>query len=301
MTTVDFQTRLKQFVSKNPKLVTMKPAGDGMYVLKYTRTVFHNNLWNDLLEECRGTIVDEDFNVIARPFTKIYNYGIERQSPKFEDNTVVTAYRKVNGFMAAITWHKDDILVSTTGSTTSEYVQYIKDMMLMHMSWNDWRIEVCAAQGKTLMFECVHPADPHICPEKPGLYFIGHRVNTWDSKVDGYGAHDMWSSYSNQLSCNPVESLVLPLDELQEKAKSTTHEGWVFYAADGRSAKIKSKHYLVQKAFARKKDIARLDKRFIDEEFYPLVDYLMSIKDQFNELSEQQRLEYMRSFLEGMK
>ena len=109
------QTDLKEFVLANPKLVSMKPAGEGIFVLKYSKRVFYDNLWNDFLEECRGTIVDADFNVVSRPFTKIYNYGVEAKAPVLSDNTLVTAYRKVNGFMVAMTWYNGDILVSTTG------------------------------------------------------------------------------------------------------------------------------------------------------------------------------------------
>ena len=127
-----FKDELKKFVQDNPRLVSMKPAGDGIYVLKYSRRVFYDNLWNDFLEECRGTIVDADFNVVSRPFTKIYNYGVETKAPVLADNTLVTAYRKVNGFMVAMTWYNNDILVSTTGSTQNDYVDYAKEMMLKH-------------------------------------------------------------------------------------------------------------------------------------------------------------------------
>lgn len=51
--------QLRKFVNENPKLVTMKSSGDGLFVLKYTRRVFFDSLWNDFLEECRGTIIDE--------------------------------------------------------------------------------------------------------------------------------------------------------------------------------------------------------------------------------------------------
>ena len=160
---------LKKFVEENPKLVSMRPAGDGIYVLKYKKTVFYDNLWNDFLEECRGTIVDKDFNVISRPFTKIYNYGIEAKAPVLADDVLVTAYRKVNGFMVAMTWYNGDVLVSTTGSTDSDYVNMAKEMMLKHMPWTDWQMALRGAEGTTLMFECVHPNDPHIIPEQAGM------------------------------------------------------------------------------------------------------------------------------------
>lgn len=296
-----FKENLMNFVSENPQLVTMKPAGDNLYVLKYTRRVFYNNLWNDFLEECRGTIVDADFNVISRPFTKIYNYGVEDRCPVFDKSTSVTAYRKINGFMVCVTWHNGDVLVSTTGSTTSDYVQLAKEMMMNHMDWTDWQIEVCGSQGLSLMFECVHPDDPHIVPEQPGMYFLGFRENTWGSQVKGYGVDvaNLWKDYAeNVLNCYAPESLVLPLDELQTISRHVKHEGYVAYTQQNESFKIKSPYYLVNKALARKKDILSLNKALVEEEYYPLVNHLTEIKDRFNALSEQDRLVYMRQFLE---
>jgi len=295
--------QLKEFVTNNPKLVTMKESVSypGLFVLKYTRRVFFDGLWNDFLEECRGTVIDADFNVIARPFTKIYNFRVEEKSPVLDDSIAITAYRKVNGFMAALTWHNDDILVSTTGSLDSDFVGYIKEMMLAHMPMCDWRHELLSARGHTLMFECVHPSDPHICPEDAGMYFLGVRENAWDSKVKMYGqSQSDWArNYAlTHLCCYYAEGELTDVGKLVEKSKTAKHEGFVFYTKDGMSAKIKTKYYLVQKAFARKKDIASLNKELVDEEFFPLVDHLTSIKEQFNNLDEQSRLQYMRTFLE---
>ena len=167
---MSFKDQLKKFVEDNPKLVSMKPAGDGIYVLKYKKKVFYDNLWNEYVAECRGTIVDEDFNLVSYPFTKIYNYGIEKEAPVLADDTMVTAYRKVNGFMVAMTFYNGDVLVSTTGSTDSDFVGYAKEMMLKHMPWADWQMALgnSEMQGMTFMFECVHPNDPHIIPEEAG-------------------------------------------------------------------------------------------------------------------------------------
>lgn len=297
-----FKDELKQFVLDNPRLVTMKPAGDGLYILKYKKCVFFDGLWNKYLEECRGTVIDADFNVVSRPFTKIYNFRVEAKSPVLSDNTLVTAYRKVNGFMCSLTWHNNDILVSTTGSTDSEFVRMARHMMLTHMSWSDWQKQVQEVSGLTLMFECVHPSDPHICPEEVGMHFLGFRENSWDSRVDGFGVavSQKWEDYARAyLNCYTTESYVLTVGELMTKAKTAKHEGFVFYTEDGRSAKIKTKYYLIQKALARKKDIMSLNKELVDEEYYPLVNHLNGIKDAFNTLDEQSRLTYMREYLEA--
>ena len=293
-----FQQKIRDFVEQNQNLVSARECSNysGLFVLKYKRRVFFDNLWNDVLEQCRGTIVDRDYNVVSRPFTKVYNYGIEARAPRLAGNTLVRAYRKVNGFMVAMTWYRDDILVSTTGSTDSPFVAMAKEMMLLHGSWKDWQLAVCATKGQTLMFECVHPNDPHIIPETAGMYFLGARENTWDSVVDGWNAN--WSGFSNLLNCNPVEDLILPLDELCSKIRGVKHEGYVFYTKDNVSSKIKSPHYLVNKWVARNPRTDKLMtagfKQQIDEEYYPLLDAIRANITEYTAMDEQGRLAWIR-------
>lgn len=301
-----FQEDLKRYVAENQKLVSMRETSyPGLFVLKYKKRVFYDGLWNKYLEECRGTIVDSDFNVISRPFTKCYNFGIEESAPKIDPTTLVTAYRKVNGFMVALTWYNKDILVSTTGSTDSDYVEMAKEIMLKHLCWADWQMEVCAAKGATLMFECCHPNDPHIVVENPGMYFLGYRENTWDSQVHGFGVDiaNNWTEYGTQsLKCYAPESYVIPLSELMEKVKSVQHEGFIFYTKDGSSSKIKSPYYLTSKWVARNPRTDKLMrddfKNNIDEEYYPLIDAIRENIESYTAMTEQERLTWIRKFFE---
>jgi len=298
---------LKTFVEQNPKLVTMKPCAGypGLFILKYTRKVFYDALWNDFLEECRGTIIDKDFRVVSRPFQKIYNYGIEDKAPKLSDNTLVTAYRKVNGFMCAMTWYNNDILVSTTGSTQNDYVDYAREMMLKHQCWADWQMEILAAKDMTLMFECCHPNDPHIIPEDAGMYFLGYRENTWDSKIKMYGvSKSNWAQdYAlSHLKCHYAESYVLPLGEFVAKSKQVKHEGFVAYTEDGQAFKIKSPYYLTNKWVARNPRTDKLMredfKQQIDEEYYPLLSAIRADIEAYTAKTEQERLAWVRNYLE---
>ena len=50
-----FKDELRKFVESNPKLVSMKPAGDGIYVLKYKKNVFFNESFHDILPSTRST------------------------------------------------------------------------------------------------------------------------------------------------------------------------------------------------------------------------------------------------------
>jgi hypothetical protein len=299
-----FKDELKKFVEDNPKLVSMKPAGDGLFVLKYKKRVFYDNLWNEYIAECRGSIVDEDFNLITYPFTKIYNYGIEKEAPVLSDDTDVTAFRKVNGFMVACTWYKGDVLVSTTGSTDSDYVGYAKEMMLTHAPWADWQMAFANTemQGITVMFECVHPIDPHIIPEKPGMYVLGYRENVWHSPIqhNPFALGDM----AKMFNCFEAEDMHLSLGFLKSHfVKNCKHEGYVFYTKDGVSAKIKSPYYLTSKWVARNPrtdklvDMKNDIKHNLDEEYYPLVDAIRANIVQYTAMDEQARLAWVREQL----
>jgi hypothetical protein len=289
---------LKAFVLANPKLVSMKPAGDGIYVLKYSKRVFYDNLWNDCLEECRGTIVDSDFNVVQRPFTKIYNYGVESKAPVLSEDTVVECFRKVNGFMVAVTWHDGKLLVSTTGSTANDYV----DMANSFIGLRRERFEryVSSFSDLTFMFECVHVNDPHIIVEKPGLYLLGHREKTWESVAVRDGT-DLFHQYA--LADHMVEFKRCTLGEMLQEVKTVRHEGFVFYTDDYKvSAKIKSPYYLTAKWVARnprtEKLLTREFKEQIDEEYYPLLEHIRANIEAYTVMDEQARLAWVRNYLE---
>lgn len=287
---------LKKYVLENPSLVSMKPAGDGLFVLKYKKKVFFDGLWNDYLEECRGTIVDENFNIISYPFTKIYNYGVEDKAPVLDPKTPVTAYRKVNGFMAALTWYKSDILISTTGSTDSDYVGYIREMIGDNfdryydvLEENSWY---------TYLFECVHPSDPHIVPEDAGMYILGCRRKDYGSKVE---VGPWMEAFADMTGAKVPEICKVDLEVLLDLSKKVQHEGFVFYTDDGISSKIKSPYYLVNKFVARCGNTDKLMRRDIkknmDEEYYPLIDAIQADIESFSAKTEQERLEWCRKIL----
>ena len=294
-----FKDKLKEYV-ENGKLVNMKECGLGIYVLKYKKRVFYDNLWNEYIAECRGSIVDKDFNLVAYPFTKIYNYGIEKEAPLLDKDTKVTAFRKVNGFMVAVTLYKGELLVSTTGSTDSPYVAMAKELIN-----NDKFLEVCKRYvGYTFMFECVHKNDPHIVPEKEGMYVLGWRKNEWHSAVE----HDTFAliTFGREFGCFVPENVTTNMARLQELAKECKHEGYVFYTDEGVSAKIKSPYYLTSKWVARNPRTDKLVnmqadiKHQLDEEYYPLVDAIRANIVEYTAMDEQARLAWVRNFVEAV-
>lgn len=300
---------LQNYIENNKSLFSIKSSVShpGLQVLKYNRKVFYNNLWNEFFEQCRGTVVDDKFNVVAYPFTKIYNYGIEENAPILAPETEVTAYRKVNGFMAAVSCYNNDLLISTTGSTDSDFVGYAKEMMELHMPLSKWKDVICSPENQkyTFLFECVHPKDPHIIVETPGMYFLAKRERAWGSQINGFGLEcaNEWKQFAEtELNCFSVDYFMTTIGELTEIVKTVKHEGFIFYCKDGTASKLKSPYYLVLKWVARNPSTNKLTnvqhdfKKQINEEFYGLVDAIRKNIDEYTALSEQERLSWVRKF-----
>lgn len=301
-----FRDELREYVIQNSQSVKMRTsiAHPDLYVLKYSKKVFYKNSWDRYLEECRGAVIDDDFNLVSYPFTKIYNFGIESRAPAISADTKVTAFRKVNGFMASVTWYRGDLLISTTGSLDSDYVDMVRRMIREQYNYEDWCLIFSRSdmQGVTFMFECCHVDDPHIVPEKPGMYLLGFRENQWGSRVqyDSFTLRDL----AQELGCYTPECVVSNMGRIQEMAKECRHEGYVVYTDDGLSTKIKSPYYLVNKWVARNPNTDKLVdtkndiKRSIDEEYHGLIDYIRENIVEYTAMNEQQRLEWVRNYME---
>lgn len=277
---------LLEAINRNQDLVSVKDAifdGQSLKIVKYKKAVFYKNLWNEDLEQFRGLILDQDYNIVSYPFTKIYNFGIESQAPDFEDSEYVTATRKVNGFMVAMTNFNGQLLISTTGSIDSKFVGYAKDMLNATIA-----SEVLSNPDYTFMFEAVHPEDPHIIPEEVGLYFLGKRRKEIGSPIELEHCFGGATQFVQHI-CG------LRFKTIRNWANNADHEGYVIYSKDGkRATKIKSKHYLVSKAIARASS-DKLSRLKVDEEFFGLMDAIKQHQG-FDQLSEQERLIFIREY-----
>ena len=285
-------------------LITRKESTryPGLFVKKYANRVFFDNLWGknaDLLES-RGHVETTDGRVVIRPFTKIFNYG--ENGTTIDRDEQCLYIRKINGFMACATYvpEVNDVVISTTGSLDSDYVKLAEKHLRGVKEWIN-TLKSVGDNRLTFMFEIVDPSDPHIIVECPGAYLIGARFVDDDKPYFSNVSHErMLDTIALGMNVNRPTWGIARFSDIVKKSKDVMHEGYVVYGLETKTVlKIKSTHYLALKAAARKKDIMSLSKEKVDEEFYPLIEHLQTIKDEFNAMEEQQRLDYMRKFLRG--
>ena len=299
---------IKEFVQNNPRLVTAKESKNypGLFVLKYTKRVFFDALWNEspFLLECRGQVVDAEFNPVVRPFTKIFNYQENGAGSTWNKDTVVLVTKKVNGFMGAVTNHNGKIIISTTGSLDSDFVGYA----------NDYLRDVTPAMCKpfhTYMFEIVHPEDPHIVKEEFGAHFLAIVEHDSGQHHYKFDSSDLITEAVNNFQplgifCDDEKKISWRFEELLEHIKTVEHEGYVIVNPQtDETVKIKSQYYLFQKFLARVGTKKLIDgikhgtiKERIDEEYYDILDLVIEYGiDAFSELDEQARLELLREMI----
>ncbi len=265
----------------------------GLFTVKYHNRVFYDNLWTDELKECRGRVELANGNIVVNPFTKVFNRN--ENGTNIDPNEICVASEKINGFMAAATYVSavGGVVVSTTGSLDSDFVamaeRYITPNMKTTIRDN--------YKGSTLLFEICHEDDPHIIPEQAGAYLIGCRqVNLPDPYFSTPGAERTLDFMAGTLGAYRSDWKIAKFLDIVMECKNMKREGYVVYGqASATVLKIKSPYYLAMKAIARIKDINKLKKEFIDEEFYPLIQYLSEHKT-FKEMEEQQKLTLLREY-----
>lgn len=262
----------------------IKEFGD-LRLFKYKNKVFYKNLWDKELVEYRGLVLDKDDNVVQRPFTKIFNWN---EGGRKEDNVKQWVYwsQKVNGFMGAASIHEGKLLVSTTGSLDSPFsklaTKWLKDLPIRD-------------NGYTYIFEIVDPSDPHIIDEKPGVYLLGARAKSMQASNHDFSEW-MLDDTAKKFGCYRPKHGRATIKELLEAASVATHEGYVFWN-DNCEYKIKTPFYLITKFLGRTRKDYR--KEYVEEEFYPLIDAIEA-QDNFREWHEQDKIKFIRGFLDAM-
>lgn len=94
--------------------VITKIYPEGLIVLNYDQI---NSPKNDITNECRGLILDKDFNIVSRSFDRFFNYG--ENFATFNPETTV-AYEKVDGSLIKIYNWEGIWYVSTRGTAFAE-------------------------------------------------------------------------------------------------------------------------------------------------------------------------------------
>lgn len=298
------------------KLVSRK-ENNGLYIYKYDNKIFFKKLWNQspYLAKARGLVMDLAGNIVQHPFDKIFNYGEDKAAPAIDNNREVLAVEKLNGFLGCITKHpfKDELLVTTTGSFSSDFVGYINDFIDEKKKAE--LLKYFSKNNQSLMFEVIHPLDPHIVKYEGkdyGLWLIGARGKEENSPLLKEVELD---KIAQEISLPRPKHFKIKFGEVLTNLKQENGiEGYMIRDAQTEEVlvKIKTTYYLVTKFFRdlTEKKINMMFKnpevfkeKGLDEEFYDLVDGIVKTTSlhSFLALEKQERAEKARDIIDSLR
>ena len=76
-------------------------------IYNYSRECQYNGKWDNITLNCRGLVLDNDGNVIAKPFPKFFNY--EELKPEDIPNENFEVYEKMDGSLGILFYYEEEL------------------------------------------------------------------------------------------------------------------------------------------------------------------------------------------------
>lgn len=124
-----------------------------LFIYNYTPAAQYESYWNETTLNSRGLVLDENKNIIARPFKKFKNY--EEYKAEEIPNESFDVYSKLDGSLGIVFKHKGELIIATRGSFTSDQAVKAKEIFDNEYSELADKIE----EGKTYLFEIIYPSN----------------------------------------------------------------------------------------------------------------------------------------------
>ncbi|MEM1135392.1 MAG: RNA ligase [Bacteroidota bacterium] len=133
-------------------LITLRAnKTETLFIANYTPIVQYERLWDDLLIQCRGMILDAQGKTIARPFKKFFN--IEEHQPEEIPNESFEVYDKLDGSLGILYFEKGEAKIATRGSFQS--IQAEKATKLLYSQYKEYLAHF--NEQHTYLFEIIYP------------------------------------------------------------------------------------------------------------------------------------------------
>lgn len=260
-------------------------------IYNYTDKVQWDGLWDEVTLMCRGLVVDDLGNVVARPFKKFFNLS--------EGRTVCTddyvIFDKMDGSLGVLFFYGGNWIFSSRGSFTSD--QAIKGRELLD-SVCDYNL---LDKNNTYCFEIVYKENKIVVDygdfEGCVLTAVFNTQTGEEQTLDGWGLETV-KSYNFDT----------PLKELHTIIKNN-EEGYVVKFSNGERCKIKGAEYLrlhkimsemsttaVWECLQSGSDITSILSNVPDEYFDKVREYERDLKSKFEFRKSWLELEYLTKY-----
>lgn len=211
-------------------------------IYNYSRTCQYERKWDNITKMCRGLILDNEGNVVARSFDKFFN--MEEHSPEEIPNEPFDVFEKLDGSLGILFNYNGEWILSTKGSFISD--QAIKGMeILKKYRYNR------LLKGYTYLFEIIYPENRIVIPydfEDLVLLSVIDNYDGYELKIHDNDIHLEGIRFKN-LYNNLGFKIVKKYDGINDYKTlksliSNDQEGYVIRFKNGMRIKIKGEEYV---------------------------------------------------------
>lgn len=235
---MNLKEKVSEYLSKGMITVNKHPKLD-LFIANYTRKVQYERLWDGYIEHFRGIIYDKDYNIVALPFSKIFNLQELDNYTSLLTQEVV-AMEKMDGSLGILYEDSSSDIgwsIATRGSFTSEQATKANELLVYYM-----RAGFVPKKNHTYLFEIIYPENKRVVDydNQEYLYFLGVRCNDEGSPL--------YSSY--EYTGEEVDMFPKPrvqVGRIQALPQNRNEEGYVFHIGrpESRSmVKLKNDEYV---------------------------------------------------------
>lgn len=199
-------------------------------IYNYTPQVQYGRLWDEVTMMCRGLILDAEHNIVARPFTKFFNWGEWDEDKQARYATEPhRVYEKLDGSLGILYRWEDRWWIATRGSFTSEQARMGQTLLDQTVT------TAIPTEGVTPLVEIIYPENRIVVNygDRTELVFLAAISHSTGHRLSAPWWHGpRATSYHATLD----DVLTVPED-------ITDEEGFVVVFGDGEQAKIKLTEY----------------------------------------------------------
>ncbi len=226
--TSDFKTLLHQMMEQG-YINRNKHPDAPFYIYNYNSYTQFEYLWNEVTIQCRGLILDEAYNIIARPFPKFFN--LEEKQPQPIPNEPFDVFEKMDGSLGILYFLNGKPQIASRGSFISE--QALKATEMLYQKYAS--AIPYLNPNFTYLFEIIYPANRIVVDykgeEKLVLLAILDTATGKDQPLENIG-FPIVTHYKN----------ISSLDELKA-IEEENQEGFVVRFQSGFRVKVKFQEY----------------------------------------------------------
>lgn len=211
-------------------LRTQKHPNHNLWIYNYTATAQYEGIWNEVTLQCRGLILNENYEIVARPFPKFFNLG-ERQN-QIIPNEPFEVYEKMDGSLGILYWIENEPFIATRGSFASEQSRIANQILYTRYRHLFSNLD----KNKTYLFEIIYPENRIVVDYGDWMDLVLLAVIDNDSGEDQRIEEVGFTSVTRYDGVNDINDL--------KALEADNKEGFVVKFKSGLRYKIKFEEYV---------------------------------------------------------